>query len=210
MNKKNSWKTEFLDTPGLNYTYNVTEPFINEIHSTTNRQVSLYHNGNDLIITIQVKDPHGTVIKGSDAYAIAMLSHKDSPTVKSFISATVMNDAGKGNDETPMDGVYTCSIPEISGNEYIIDVMVQDVNKAEANDPPLIAATKIGGFLISHPMPNPSSLRDMSKTGGCEPSGQPVPHRVPSYSTFSAFLFLLLLIVIGIFMLKKSQFKRKI
>lgn len=100
-----------------------------------------------------------------------------------------MTDDGKGADETALDGIYSCSIPNISGSEYIIDVMATDVNGASTDDPPLIAATKNGGMLISHPLPNSTFFQKSGEMEGksysCDFTGEPIPSATPTVSKFN-------------------------
>ena len=197
-------------TTGNEYNYSVSYNFANDIHSSTDRQISTYHEGNKLIVTGSFKDPSETVIIGSGAYVVAMLSHLESPTEKIFLSSYVMTDDGKNADTTALDGVFTCSIPNISGSDYIIDVMATDINSALETDAALVASTKIGGALISHSLPNPSIIGIVAQSGelqvldadNCYPTGDPCPTNTPISNIYSIIITIMIFSLIAIYFIR--------
>ena len=147
-------------TTGGAYSYSVAEPFLN-LHYNTGRDVQInqteFAEGEELMITAVLQAPDGLAFTNTDAYMAAHISIKVSDQQQLPILTLTMFDDGTHGDVAAGDGVYT-AVRVVDGSlppgVYTWGVFSQDVNQALESEPPLEAATKIGGLLIGHPMPN--------------------------------------------------------
>ncbi len=153
-----AWKYQRITT-GKNYTYNISETQTN-IHTAGPVEIDVpaVHNAfsGPLVIKTKFKKDSGTLFKGDDLYAFALLR---SPDDMYFI--VYLLDDGIGMDSKQNDGIYTGTIhfeklyKELLRRHLKLEGMwriyafAQDINDATPDMLPEIAAQRIGGFMVA-------------------------------------------------------------
>ncbi len=149
-------------TTGNTYSHSVVEAFQNN-HFSTQRNVTFTRGTDKFVVTSSIDNNDGR-LKNSAAYLVALLSRKVSESRKELITSVILHDDGTQDDAVAEDGTYTgtLALDKIPPGTIVCDVFAQDVNDAEETDPPLVAAGKIGGFMIGHPSFGPMSSCPLS------------------------------------------------
>lgn len=128
----------------------------NNIHYTTGRALGInkheYGTLDQMVLTAQIE--RGVPLRGNEAFITANVFRAADTFYEELPATGVLRDDGQAGDAAANDGIYTLARPVAGlpiGEPLKVFVFGFDINQAAESDPPLVAATKIGGVLISAP-----------------------------------------------------------